>query len=166
LAAIGAWAVTLEYLSVEDMARQATAIVRGRVVGSTTAAQGPLIYTQYTVEVQERWKGVEAATVQAVVLGGALAGRTQTFAGAPNLVEGSEYVLFLWTGPSGMTQIIGLSQGVFPLAKDASGELLATRAATAEPLLDRKTGRMVNDRPLRLRLSELHSLVRAAGAAK
>ncbi len=94
-----------------------------------------------------------------VIPGGALQGLRQTFSGAPALTMGGEYLLFLWTGPSGLTHVIGLSQGVFTLAREANGELTASRHASSEAMLDPKTGRMVADQPVRLRLAELKSRV-------
>jgi hypothetical protein len=160
--ALGLQAATLEYLSLDEIAGKSTAIVRGRVVSTGTGARGALIYTRYTVQVLERLKGPESSQVDVVVLGGASQGLSQTFSGAPQLGSGVEYVLFLWTGPSGLTQIIGLSQGVFRLQKDDQGELIATRAAASETMLDPKTGRLVNDQAIRLRLTDLRSRVRTA----
>ena len=160
--ALGVQAASLEYLSLEDMAAKSTAIVRGRVVSSSTGTRGPLIFTQYTVQVLERLKGPEASQMDVVILGGTAQGLSQTFSGAPQLGGGVDYLLFLWTGPSGLTQIIGLSQGLFQLQKDANGEWIATRAAASETMLDPKTGRLVNDQAIRLRLTDLRSRLRTA----
>lgn len=164
--AMGLQAASLEYLSLDDMAAKSTAIVRGRVVASGTGARGPLIYTQYSIQVLECLKGPEASPVDVVVLGGTSRGLSQTFSGAPQLGGGVDYLLFLWTGPSGLTQIIGLSQGVFRLQKDESGEWIATRAAASETMLDPKTGRLVNDQAIRLRLTDLRSRFRAGSTRK
>jgi hypothetical protein len=161
LVAVMAQAATLGYLSLDDMIAGATAIVRGRITGATAIERGPLVYTQYTIEVAERLKGPGGATVLAAVPGGVYQGRRQTFAGAPSLRIGSEYVLFLWTGPSGLTQVIGLSQGVLSVVREADGQWWATRGASAEMMLDPKTGRLVSDRPVRMALSELRSRVAA-----
>ena len=101
-----------------------------------------------------------------VVLGGTSQRLSQTFSGAPQLGGGVDYLLFLWTGPSGLTQIIGLSQGLFQLQKDDKGELIATRAAASETMLDPKTGRLVNDQAIRLRLTDLRSRVRTASGRR
>jgi hypothetical protein len=162
--ALGLQAASLEYLSLDDMAAKSTAIVRGRVLATGTGARGPLIYTQYTIQVLERLKGPEASQVDVVVLGGTSRELSQTFSGAPQLGGGVDYLLFLWTGPSGLTQIIGLSQGVFKLQKDAEGEWIATRAAASETMLDPRTGRLVNDQAMRLRLTDLRSRVRTSSS--
>jgi len=58
---------------------------------------------------------------------------------------GGEYVLFLWKGPSGLTHIVGLSQGLFKVSRDANGQVIATREASAGPMLDPATGHAVGD---------------------
>lgn len=151
---------TLERLTLDDMARKSTAIVRARISGSYTAQHGSFIYTHYKAQVIESWKG-SAATVDFAVPGGVLGNFRQNVSGAPKLSVGSEYLLYLWTGSSGLTQVIGLSQGVLTLQRDKSGDPVATRAAAAEMLLDAK-GRQVNDQPISLRLSDLRGQVRAS----
>jgi len=159
---LAAQAATLEHLSLDEMTRKSTAIVRGRVLGSNATFDGPLIYTHFTVQVLECWKGPEAKRIDVVVPGGAARGLRQTFSGTPALAQGGEYLLFLWTGPSGLTHLIGLSQGVFAVAKDEQGGLVATRAVSTDAMLDTRTGRAVADQPLRLRLGDLRSRVTAA----
>ena len=41
--------------------------------------------------------------------------------------KGVEYVLFLWTGPSGRTQVTGLSQGVFEVVRAEGAAARAVR---------------------------------------
>jgi hypothetical protein len=161
LCVLGAQAATLEYLSTDDMILQSTSIVRGRVTGTSAAVHGPLIYTHYSVQVQERFKGAEAVTLDVVVPGGSFQGRRQTFSGTPALSIGSEYLLFLWTGSSGLTHVIGLSQGVFTLTRESDGELTASRRAAAELMIDPKTGNAISDRPGRILLAQLRSRVAA-----
>lgn len=156
-------AATLEKLSLEEMAQKSTAIVRGRATASRTAVRGPVIYTIYQVQVAEQWKGPAASQVDVAVPGGAMGGLRQSFSGAPKLQEGTEYVLFLWTGRNGLTQVIGLSQGKFELAKDTKGIKTASRAASTEQMLD-ATGAPVSDTPVRMSLQELDQRIRRATA--
>ncbi len=168
LAGLCVHAATLEQLTLDDMIQKSTAIVRAQVVSSYAAAHGSLIYTHYRLQVADSWKGPQAGSLDVVVPGGAAGGFRQTFSGAPALSQGSEYVLFLWTGPSGLTHIMGLTQGLFSLRRDASGETVAWRAASAEPMLD-AAGRLVHDQPLELRLKDLRGRIRRApsqGGAK
>ena len=80
-------------------------------------------------------------------------------AGAPVLANGQEYVIFLWTSKSGLTQIIGLSQGLFQTARDASGNIRLTRAASAEPMFD-KSGQETSGDPVEMRWSEMRARIR------
>ena len=160
LAAVPSPAATLEKLTLEEMIRQSTAIVRGKVVGSSVSQRGPLFYTHWKIRVAERWKGEAAAEVEVVTPGGTMNGVRQAFSGAPTLVEGTEYVLFLWTGKSKLTHVIGLSQGVFDLKQDGAGNPILNRPASTEVMLDPKTGREVNDEPMRMRLSDFGSRIR------
>lgn len=164
LAALSAPAATLEYLSLEEMASKATAIVRGRVAGKDAVELGPVIYTRYSIEILEQWKGPNERTVTVLSPGGTLNGLRQVFPGSPVLEEGAEYVLFLWTGSSGITQIVGLSQGLFVVERSADGETSFQQAGPREPLLDSKSGRLITERPLRFKLTELRSRIRAVAA--
>lgn len=151
-------AATLERLSLDEMTQKSTAIVRGRVTGSYAAQRGSMIYTHYQVDVSERWKGADTGGTEIVVPGGVAGGLRQAFSGVPRLGTGREYVLFLWTGPSGLTHLIGLSQGVFDLSRDAGGEWTAYRPASSEVMLDRD-GNPVRDRAVTLRLNDLRQRV-------
>jgi hypothetical protein len=151
-------AATLSKLSLDEMTQRSTAIVRARVLGSSAAAHGNLIYTHYRLQASERWKGTAATELDVVVPGGVAGGFRQTFAGAPHLTEGSEYVFFLWTSQAGLTHIIGLSQGLLNLQTDQTGELTAVRGASGEVMLD-GTGKTVRDEPFSMRLTDLRTRV-------
>ena len=127
---------TLERLTLDDMIQKSTAIVRAKVTGSFALANGPLIYTHYTLQVDETLKGTRQLQMDVAVPGGEVNHVRQSFAGAPEFGMGSEYVFFLWTGKSGITQVIGLTQGVFALSGTGS-EQVATRAASRELMLER-----------------------------
>lgn len=154
-------AVTLLRLELDEMIEKSTAIVRGQVAGSWVRFHGPVIYTHYRIRVLERWKGAEATEEDVVVPGGVADGLRQVFPGAPKLADGTEYVLFLWRGSSGLTNIMGLTQGLFDVHRDIAGGVFAARMATSESMLD-AGGRLVKDEPLRLRFEELRGRIRAA----
>lgn len=161
---MGLAGATLEHLTLDDMIAKSTAIVRGRVSGSYAAASGPVIYTHYRVRVSEALKGPASSELDVVVPGGSAGGFRQTVSGAPKLSQGGEYVLFLWTGRSGLTHIIGLSQGLFDLQADNMGALVAARTASSELMLD-SAGRSVRDEALRMNFGELRQRV-ASGLAR
>jgi hypothetical protein len=151
---------TLERLSLDDMIAKSTAIVRGKVSSAFAAQSGPAIYTHYRIAVSERFKGPVQAEVEIVVPGGTLRGVQQMLLGAPEIKTGEEFVFFLWTGRSGMTQIMGLTQGLFSLPQNGSTDPVATRAASRELMLDRGTGQPVKDQTLVMKLSELRSRIK------
>jgi len=153
---------TLEQLSLSDLVARSTAIVHGTVQGSYTAFSGPLIFTHYRVQVAERWKGAGGATIDVAVPGGVASGIRQTYSGAPQFQPGDECVMFLWTGKSGITQIMGFSQGVFVVAPDGSADPNATRNASHELMLDSSTHQQVTDQPITMHLSALRALVTSA----
>jgi hypothetical protein len=160
---------TLERLSLDEMIEKSTAIIRGRVAGVYTALHGNIMYTHYRVEVSERWKGSPQAALEVMVPGGVSGGLRQSYSGVPKLTDGKEYVLFLWTGRSGHTQIIGFTQGVFELPKKATGQATAYRAASAELMLDPDTGSAVRDEAVEMSLHALSERITAKlvkGAAK
>jgi hypothetical protein len=158
--ATGAQAATLERLSLDDMIQRSTAIVRGRVTGAYSAFRGSLIYTHYRVQISERWKGGAQSGIEVSVPGGVSGGLRQSYAGVPRLSEGKEYVFFLWTGQTGVTEIIGYTQGLFELPKkNAANVPRAYRAASMETMLDRETGRPVEDEPLDMSLEELSARI-------
>jgi hypothetical protein len=159
-------AATLEQLSLDQMAKQSTEIVRGRVLSSTVDQRGGVLYTRSRLQVAERWKGNSSSVVEVSVPGGKLGNLNQTFSGAPKLEIGTEYVLFLWTGKSGVTQVIGLSQGLFSLTLDTKGQARVERAAAAAEMLD-GSGRPVQDAPVAMTLAALDRSIRQSlGAAK
>lgn len=132
LCSSGAWATTLQVLTTDQMIQQSTAIVHVKVSGSSAMLRGRNIYTVYALNVIETLKsGPNGALNSVAVPGGTLNGIRQMVAGAPALITGQEYVIFLWTSPSGLTQIIGLSQGLFGVTQDSSGNTVLVRPAAS-----------------------------------
>lgn len=152
---------TLERLSLADMIGKSTSIERATVTGSYAVAQGPVIYTHYKLQISERLKG--AGISEFVVPGGIVGQRRQFFAGAPQFQPGDEFVFFLWTGKAGLTQVIGLTQGLFAVAPGGAADPSVTRAASQELMLDTHTGRPVKDETLVMRLSDLRSQIAKGG---
>jgi hypothetical protein len=165
----GAPASTLQQLSLNDLIQKSTMIVRGTIQPGTTAAfRGPLIYTHYQLAVTTAYKGAAGAFIDVAVPGGALNGFQQPVAGAPMLTSGQDYVIFLWTSKSGLTQVIGLSQGLFTVTTTAQGQVIVSRGATTEPMLD-STGQIVTDTKIQMPLSVLANMIQAGllgGAAQ
>jgi hypothetical protein len=152
---------TLEQLSLDDMIQKSTAIVRGSVALSRTEASGPVIYTHYIVRVTENFKGNSQGAVDVAVPGGTANNMRQTFPGSPQFKIGDDYVFFLWTGRSGLTQIIGLTQGLFALSPGSGDTPTVTRAASQEVMLEKGTGRQVKDQTIVMTLADLRARIAA-----
>jgi hypothetical protein len=160
-----ATATTLQQLSTDAMIQQSTAIVRVQVTGSAPVLRGRNIYTQYQFTVLETLKPAAGglASTSVSIPGGTLQGIRQMVAGAPALAAGQQYVVFLWTSKSGLTQIIGLSQGLFNVMQDASGNQVLVRPATAATMVN-QNGAPVTDTAISMTLSALRSEIQSVGA--
>jgi hypothetical protein len=159
-------ATTLQQLPIPEMAQKSTAIVRAKVLDSSAVRKGEDVYTVYRVEVAESWKQAAGSRtsprmMEVAIPGGVAGGIRQVVAGAPQLRKGGDYLLFLWTGRSGVTQVIGLSQGLFGVGLNSQGEWMANRSATPEMMLDAQ-GRRVEDEAVSIRLSDLKQRVERA----
>jgi hypothetical protein len=155
-------AVTLQQLSLDQMSQAATAIVRARVTGSSANFIGPTIYTHYQLQVSETWKGftpTEVAVQGGVATRSGGAAYRQSFPGVPQLTVGTEYVLFLWTSSTtGITHLVGLSQGLFNLAGQSDGSTLAVRPMIGELMLD-ASGHRVTDHAIQIEVTGLKTQV-------
>jgi hypothetical protein len=144
---------TVRRASLDDLIQTSTSIVRARISGSFTASQGPLNYTHYTIQVLDRWKGPAAAQVDVQV---------PEASGAPQFAAGSEYVFFLWTGPSGANHLLGLSQGALDVTTDAAGNMMVVRQPTEALVLDSATGAAGSQDPMQMKLSDFAIRVSSA----
>lgn len=159
LLALSLDAATLQQLNLDQMSQSATAVVRARVTGSSSSFTGSTIYTHYKLQTTETWKG--SATSEVMVPGGVANGYRQTFPGVPTLQTGSEYVLFLWTSSTGITHLIGLTQGLFNVSQLSDGTLQASRPAISDSMFD-QAGRPVKDHGLQMKLADMKSSVTAS----
>jgi hypothetical protein len=161
-ALVPAQATTVRSASLDDLIQSSTSVVRGLVVGSSVAMLGPMIYTHYTVQVLDRWKGTAAAQLDVQVPGGTLNGVQQNVAGTPQLVIGSQYVFFLWTAPSGANLPLGLTQGVLDVTSDDAGNTIVLRQATEALVLNSASGSAATPDPLRMKLADFATRVSSA----
>jgi hypothetical protein len=151
---VSAWATTLQKLSTDDMIQQSTAIVRVKVTGSNAAFRGKDIYTYYQLQVIENLKATSPQQVTVAIPGGSARGVRQMVPGAPGLVNGQEYVVFLWTSKSGLTQVIGLSQGLFAVTQNSAGVAVIVRPASVSMMLN-QSGQVVADQAVSMSLIDL-----------
>jgi hypothetical protein len=94
------------------------------------------------------------------VPGGAVNGIQQYFAGAPALAAGQDYLLFLWTSKTGLTQVIGLSQGLFSVTGNSAGQLIVSRGAASETMLN-SSGQIMTDSNMQMTLAQMISRIQA-----
>jgi hypothetical protein len=149
---------TLERLSLGDMASKSMLVVRGKVLSSHASFTGNLIFTHYQIRVSESLKGEISGNVDVAVPGGEANGIRQAVSGTPDFQPGDEYVFFLWTSKAGITQVMGLTQGLFRVSGSGTNPTLL-RAPSHELMLDAKTHRPVRDEAIQMRLSELRSAI-------
>ena len=150
---------TLQQLSMNDLIVKSTAIVHGKITGSSAAFTNKIIYTHYTVLVSERFKGPAQTSIDVVVPGGTAGNLRQTFSGTPTFHVGDDYVFFLWTSRAGLTQVLGLTQGLFAVAQDGSADPMTTRTASHEPMLSATSSQQVKDQTVSMKLSQLRALI-------
>ena len=151
-------ATTLRQLGLDEIIRKSTAIVRAKVLSSSGRFLGQDIYTCYQLQVLEDFRSAGVRQMEVAVPGGSAGGLRQIVSGAPVLNAGDEYVFFLWTSRSGLTQVIGLSQGLFSVRQNAQSDPVVARRPTSELMLD-KYGHAVDDQSVSMRLSELRGQV-------
>ena len=101
--------------TVEDLARTADLVVRGKI-GQPRSFWTPegRIVTESTVESAVALKGTVAEPVRVRVPGGIVDGIGQRVDGAPRLVHGEECVLFLRRAGA-VHHVVGLGQGKFEI---------------------------------------------------
>ena len=153
-------ATTLLQLSLPQMTKDSTAIVRGTVAQVSVLPRGSDLYTHYKIQVSETWKGASASSVDVAVPGGVYNNIRETVPGAPSLSAGQDYVLFLWTSKSGLTTITGLSQGLFPVVRAANGQLMISRPVASAVTVD-AAGHTVAGAPVEMSLIQLRAAVAA-----
>lgn len=152
-------ASTLQQLSLKGMIQQSTQIVYGTVQPGYAAFRGPMIYTHYQVQITNSYKGASLLRyLDVAVPGGIVNGFRQAFAGSPTLTPGQKYFLFLWTSKSGLTQIIGLSQGLFDVSTNNAGQLVVSRGATTETMLN-SAGQVVSDASIKMTMAQMISRI-------
>ena len=104
-------------MSVDEMTRKATHVVRGQVVSHESAwnAERTTILTRVVVRVDERWKGSlqKNATVTLIVEGGEVGDVGVMSEHAPQFFSDEKVVLFLDTDERGNLRVAQDEQGKF-----------------------------------------------------
>ncbi len=106
-----------------ELSRDARAIARGRVVAvdAQWTAGRRTIETIVTLETETYLKGQLGETIQFRVPGGSLGRFRNIVVGAPHFAIGQRLIVFLGARAPSFPYVLGLSQGVFRIGRNASG---------------------------------------------
>jgi hypothetical protein len=121
-------ATTLIPAGLDELARDAGAILRGRITDTTVqlTEDRRSIETVVTMEIEASLKGSLGASVRFLVPGGSLGRYRHILVGAPEFSAGQRVVVFLgWRGPS-YPYLLGLGQGVYRIDADRDRGWLVT----------------------------------------
>ncbi len=118
LIAAPVYATTLLWMDVQDLTRNSTSVVTGKVAAQFTLADKPgVTLNQVILEIGEALKGDLAGSVLV---------NNPGFQGAPVFAEGDELVLFISTR-NGTNVITGFQQGSFKIVEDGTGRKVLNR---------------------------------------
>jgi hypothetical protein len=152
-----------------ELSRDALAIVRGRVAAldARWTEDHGTIETIVTLEVESYLKGSLGSTLRFRVPGGELGRFRSVVVGAPAFAVDQRVVVFLGANGPSVPHVLGMSQGVFRMARaaDNSGWLVTSPVLLPGAV----TARVVRGDPSRraLALGDFEQTVRAlAGTAK
>ncbi len=130
-------AAVLIHLTFDEMTDQSSAIFLGRCVDVRSAWSNGDIVTHNVFEVTDYYKGNLGSRVTLTELGGQVGNTVAAYSGIPRFRVGEEAVLFVWTGPGGSHQALGLPQGKFRIKRDAkSGDISLTQTSAGEPMVE------------------------------
>ena len=117
VAAPSVGATTLVPADLGELAHDAVAIARGRVVAADArwTEDRRSIETLVTLDVERYLKGDLGSTVQVLVPGGQLGRFQRVFVGAPAFAADDRVVVFLGASGPSIPHLVGFSQGVYRL---------------------------------------------------
>ncbi len=120
--------------SVEDLARGADAVVRGRVASVTARWIGTRIFTFAEVDAASVWSGSAPRRVTVITAGGVSGRLGQRVDGAALFAQGEEVVVFLTRAEGGAYRVAGLAQGKFAIAAGVARPDVAHTSFVSVPL--------------------------------
>ncbi|MET7394648.1 hypothetical protein ABZS66_14265 [Dactylosporangium sp. NPDC005572] len=103
------------YDSVRMLHERATLVVAGQVLPGAVRSIDDLVYTVYRVQVERRFKGTSAETIEVKQIGGTVGGTVYVEAGGIPLRTGTRYVLFLETYPDSPASLLNPAQAQYVL---------------------------------------------------
>lgn len=156
LVTASAQAAVIVYLPLDDLVRNADAVVHGKVLKSQAFkdASGERIYTRHTVQVKEYLNGKGDETVSVVTMGGELEDIGQLVPGEARLTVGEEVVLVLAKAQSDYV-VYNMAQGQFALRLEKD-VLTVTQQLKGLHFV----GRKVTPTPVTMPLDDFRKVVR------
>lgn len=106
-------AATFAETSVEELARGAEVVVRGKVLRTSSRWEGGRIVTEAEIGVASAWKGVPGERLAVVVPGGRVGDLAQKVSGAPTFRRDEEVVVFAGRAGPRRLGVVGLALGKF-----------------------------------------------------
>jgi hypothetical protein len=162
LGAARASATVLLPADLGDLASGAYAIARGSVVAVDsrwTSTDHRSIETIVTLRAEAWLKGDLGGTIQFRVPGGRLGRYRSLVVGAPSFGTGQQVIVFLGAAPPALPYVLGMSQGLFRVARAGTGLVVTPPAVIPETGSPRRVARGdLMRRPLAL--SEFEQRVR------
>jgi hypothetical protein len=141
LVAAAANATTLVHLSLPQMVRQSTAIVRAHCENTHVRLDRGEIWTDTTFQVLETHKGLLPGRIVVRQPGGVLNHLHSRVDESPVFHPGEEVILFLWGGGTKPFSVLGWSQGTFRIhGSVVTGGETVTQDSASAPVLDPATG--------------------------
>lgn len=140
LASVPAHAVTVAPLSFEELVRQSSSVIYGRVIdvrGQWTDDRRA-IDSLVTVEVIKGLKGTAGGELTVTVPGGQVGRYRNLLPGAPTFARGDLAVLFVTARGARLPVTTGFTQGIFRVVRDA-----ASGAALVTPPVVEATGQAI-----------------------
>ncbi len=182
LAAIGApasgRASVAEALSLEELTARAEDVWLARCVGASSRYDDRgRIVTDLVLALDDSMKGRRRAGEEAVitVLGGVVGDVGMQVPGEAHMSVGDEAILFVRTARDGRRHAVGMSQGVFPVARDRAtgratvhpgGAGLVLMPNAPAPRGARATPALAGSAPLEDVVARIRTLVDAAGGSR
>ena len=127
LASMPAAASTFLHMSTRELATQADALIRGRVVEleSSWSESGRIIVTDATIDVEQTVFGSVANTVTVRTFGGQVDDVRVEAHGFPRFEQGEHVFLYLEREADGTMRVLGYQQGHFRVVTRLDGVTLA-----------------------------------------
>jgi hypothetical protein len=167
---VAARATVLIPADLGELSRDALAIARGRVAALDTqwTEDRGTIETIVTLEVETYLKGSLGATLRFRVPGGELGRFRSIVVGAPAFAVDQRVVVFLGARGPSVPHLLGMSQGVFRLARAADNSGWLVTSPVIMPATGGVSARLVRGDPARrvVALGDFEQAVRSLAGVK